>query len=122
MESSCIVVFTTVAKLEDARHMARSLVERKLVACAQISQIESFYQWDGRVQDDKEYRLLLKTTNDRYQAVEQAIMQLHPYELPAIHAIAIAQISRPYADWIEHGSRGELCDGTGSSWEREGAS
>jgi periplasmic divalent cation tolerance protein len=107
METDCIVVFTTVATLDEARRMARSLVEKKLVACAQISEIESFYHWDGAVQNDKEYRLLLKTTKGRYAAVERAITQMHSYDLPAVHALTVAQMSRPYADWIESEIRGE---------------
>jgi len=101
-----IAVYTTVASRDDARRMARALVERKLAACAQISEIESFYSWRGAVQDEPEWRLLFKTTQERYAAVEAAIRELHPYELPAIHAVPVAQAFAPYADWVEKGSTG----------------
>ena len=102
-----IAVYTTVGNLEDARTMAKTLVERKLVACAQISAIESFYPWKGEVQNDQEYRILLKTTDTRYSAVETAIRDLHSYELPAIHAVAIEHAYEPYAGWIEDCSAGQ---------------
>lgn len=96
-----IAVYTTVANQEQARQLARALVERKLVACAQISEIESFYPWQGELQHDCEFRLLLKTTEARYPALEAAIRELHPYDLPAICALAFNQVSAPYADWVE---------------------
>ena len=96
-----IAVFTTTATIDEARTIARTLVERKLVACAQISAIESFYRWNGAVQNEPEFRVLLKTTSDRYGAVEQAVRELHSYELPAIHSIAFDQIYAPYAEWID---------------------
>lgn len=101
-----IAVVTTVARRDDARRMARELVERKLAACAQISGIESFYAWHGAVQDEPEWRILFKTTAGRYAAVEAAIRELHPYELPAIHAVPIEHAFAPYADWVEKGSTG----------------
>jgi periplasmic divalent cation tolerance protein len=101
-----IAVLTTVGSRTEAQSMARALVERKLAACAQISEIESFYTWKGAVQNEKEYRVLFKTTNVRYAAVETAIRELHTYELPAIHAIALEHLYAPYAEWIESNSTG----------------
>jgi len=96
-----IAVFTTVAGREAARHLAHALVERRLVACAQISEIESFYTWEGEVQNEAEFRVLLKTTSDLYPAVESAIRELHTYDLPAIHALAFDEVYAPYGAWIE---------------------
>ena len=105
----CIAVITTVASRDDARRIAKALVERRLVACAQISEIESLYHWDGALQDDREFRLLLKTVDTQYDAVEQAIRALHPYELPAIYALPIDRIDASYAQWV----RG-VADGSGA--------
>lgn len=95
-----LAVVTTVDSQPQAQHMARTLVERGLAACAQISEIESFYTWDGAVQHGQEFRVLFKTTRARYAALEQAIRELHSYELPAIHAYAIEEIYAPYAAWV----------------------
>jgi periplasmic divalent cation tolerance protein len=100
-----IAVFTTVGSEEEARRIAQALVERKLAACVQISRIESFYRWKEAVQNEPEYRLLIKTVGERYAAVESAIRELHSYELPAIHACAIERIFAPYGDWLSANSR-----------------
>jgi len=102
-----IAVYTTVATQEDARRIAKALVERTLAACAQITAIESFYSWKGTVQHEPEWRILFKTTAAQYAAVEAAVSELHTYELPAIHAVAIGNIFAPYAAWVEEGSSGE---------------
>lgn len=95
-----IAVVTTVGTLADAQAIARLLVERRLAACAQISQIQSIYRWQGAVHDEPEYRLVIKTTRERYRMVESAIRELHPYDLPAIHALAFDEAYAPYAQWI----------------------
>ena len=109
---NCIAVFTTVGNRDDARRIAQALVERRLVACAQISAIESLYHWDGALQDDSEFRLLLKTVDTQYDAVERAIRELHPYDLPAIYALPIDRIHAPYAAWVRDGSDGAVAGST----------
>lgn len=96
-----IAVVTTIGSRDEARRLARTLVERRLAACAQISEIESVYVWQGAVRQEPEFRVLLKTTNERYDAVERAIRELHSYELPAIHAFAFERILPAYAAWID---------------------
>lgn len=99
-----LAVTTTVATREDARRIARTLVERRLAACAQIEAIDSIYRWDGAVHEEPEFRILFKTTEAAYDAVEAAIRALHPYELPAIYAVAAERAHAPYADWVVEGS------------------
>ncbi len=98
-----LTVVTTVGSQVEARQIARSVVERGLAACAQISAIESFYLWTGALANEPEFRVLFKTKAALYEAVEQAIRALHSYELPAIHACAIEHIDASYAEWIENG-------------------
>lgn len=102
-----LAVITTVASQVEARSMARVMVERKLAACAQISEIESFYTWNGALQNEKEFRVLFKTTDACYQAVEDAIRELHSYELPAIHAVPFERIYAPYGEWIAANASGQ---------------
>jgi periplasmic divalent cation tolerance protein len=96
-----IAIFTTAGTLDEARRIARTVVERHLAACAQITEIESFYRWKGAVENDKEYRILIKTTDAQYARVEGAIRELHSYELPAIYAMPFERAYAPYAEWIE---------------------
>lgn len=102
-----IAVVTTLGSREEARTMARTLVERKLAACVQISEIESFYPWDGAIQNGPEYRLLLKTREALYDALAQAIRALHSYTLPAIYAQALEHVDTAYAQWIEECTRSD---------------
>ncbi len=95
-----VAVFTTTGSLDEARHMAKTLVDRRLVACAQISEIESFYRWDGAVQNAREFRLLLKTTAARRGEVEDAVRALHSYDLPAVWTVPIEVAHTTYADWV----------------------
>lgn len=103
---SAIAVVTTVGNRKEARTLARALVEARLAACAQISRIESIYPWKGAIEHGKEYRVLFKTLDEHYPAVERAIRELHSYELPAIHAFALAHVSPDYAAWIEESVAG----------------
>lgn len=95
-----IAVVTTVASRAEAVTLARALVQRRLAACAQISEIESIYRWQGAVQQAPECRIVLKTTRERYAELQRALCELHPYELPAIHALAFDAVHAPYAEWI----------------------
>jgi periplasmic divalent cation tolerance protein len=101
-----IAVVTTVGSKKEARRLARSLVEARLAACAQISRIESVYAWKGAIESGKEYRVLFKTTEESYPAIERAIRDLHSYELPAIHAFAFEHVYPAYAEWIAENAGG----------------
>ena len=68
-----IAVITTTGSADEARRIARDLVERRLAACAHVSEIESFYVWKGALENDREHRIVFKTTADQYDAVERAI-------------------------------------------------
>lgn len=95
-----LAVLTTVDDETRARELATALVERRLVACAQISRIESVYRWDGEVLNEAEYRLLLKTTKTNYTALEAAILELHPYDTPAILALSVEAAEAAFSDWV----------------------
>jgi periplasmic divalent cation tolerance protein len=101
-----IAVFTTIDSLDQAHVIASSLVERELAACAQISTIESIYTWQGAIQNEQEFRLLFKTTSERYADVEAAIRELHTYDLPAIYALDMVQAYEPFAEWVSENSSG----------------
>ena len=95
-----IAIFTTTNNLKEARKLAKTLVEQKLVACTQISDIESFYNWENNVQNDQEFRIMFKTTKNKYKDVERAILKIHSYDLPAIYAVDVDELYKPYGDWL----------------------
>ena len=100
MKSKPIAIFTTAGSLEDARKLATTLVEQKLAACAQISEIESFYTWENDIQNDQEFRIMFKTTKDKYKDVEKAILKIRSYDLPAIYAVDVDELFKPYGNWV----------------------
>jgi periplasmic divalent cation tolerance protein len=100
-----LLVTTTLATREQALALGRNLVERRLAACAQVTAIESIYRWQGAVHQEPEFRLLLKTHAEGYAALEAALLEQHPYELPAIHAVAADRTHAPYAEWVEAETR-----------------
>ena len=100
MSATFLLVVTTVGSRDEADRIARSLVEQRLAACAQISAIDSYYVWDDAVRHDAECRVLFKVASGAYDAAEQAIRALHSYDLPAIHAIPVERAYPPYADWV----------------------
>jgi periplasmic divalent cation tolerance protein len=95
-----LAVVTTIDSRDQALVIARALVERHLAACVQLSEIESVYRWKGEVKQEREVRLLCKTVKARYDEVEAAIRELHSYDLPAIHAVALDRVNDTYAEWI----------------------
>lgn len=103
--STPLIVVTTVGSAGQARELARELVTRRLAACAQISAIDSVYRWQGALHEEPEWRVLFKTAADRAPALMAAIRERHPYELPAIHALATALADPAYAQWVDEETR-----------------
>lgn len=96
-----IMVLTTVATEERARALARSLVDSGLAACVHLQQIQSVYRWKGEVFDEPEWQMAVKTTSERYTAVERHIKERHTYETPEIVRVEITDGSAEYLRWIE---------------------
>ena len=103
MPQDLLLVLTTLATQSDAQALARAMVEQRLAACAQISPIESIYRWQGAVRQEPEWRLLLKTTAARYPALQAALRERHPYELPAIVALPCSHALAEFAEWVQEG-------------------
>jgi len=99
--SDYIELVTTTASQDDARRIARTLVEAHLAACVQIrGPIESTYRWRGQVETAEEWQCVAKTRRALFARAEQAIRELHPYEVPEILAVAILECSEAYAQWL----------------------
>ncbi len=95
------VVLTTAGSHEQARKIARGLVERRLAACVNIvAKIESVYRWQGKVEEAEEFLLVIKTTEAAAAQVQDAIRDMHSYELPECIVISITDGSESYLKWI----------------------
>ena len=95
------LVLTTTSSPEDSKKIARALVERRLAACVNIvPRIESVYRWEGKVEEAQEYLLLIKTTEEAFPRLRDAIQELHSYDIPECIALPIENGSVPYLSWI----------------------
>jgi len=85
-----------------ARQLARALVERGLVACVNvIPKLTSIYAWQGEVHEDAEVLLILKTSADAAARAEQALVELHPYDVPECVALAPEHVEPRYLAWLQ---------------------
>lgn len=99
------IVLVTTASEAEARKIAQTLVQEKLAACVNFLPVSSIYTWDGQVQQEQEWQLLIKTRLSQYSALEARIQQLHTYEVPEIIAIPILQGSAAYLQWVGNHTR-----------------
>ena len=101
-----LLVITNVPDRGAAERLAGALVEGGLAACVNIlAPCRSVYRWKGQTQRDEEFPMLIKTTRERYDALEQAIRAGHPYELPEIIAVPVERGLPAYLDWVGQQTR-----------------
>lgn len=102
MPTSLLLTFCTVPDRATAIRLAEHLVDQGVAACVNVSSpITSIFRWKGKRDTAEEILLLIKTTKQQYTALEAAILELHPYELPEIIAVPVEQGLRGYLDWVE---------------------
>ncbi len=98
-----LIVITTVGAEFDARSLARELVEARLAACVNILPgVESVYRWEGKIAEDGEKLLVIKTVDERLDALQEKLFERHPYEVPEFVVIDPADVRGPYRDWLLH--------------------
>lgn len=100
MKEYCVAL-TTLGNEEDAQKIINAVLESKLAACIQTTNIGSHYTWNGEVCHDQEVLVLFKTSWALYDALESKIKELHPYETPEIIAVDIKKGFKGYLDWID---------------------
>ena len=97
-----LVVLNTCPDSETAGRIAADLVAGKLAACVQVLPgLQSYFHWQGKVDCEEEYLLLIKTSSASYPALEQRIRELHPYELPEIIGVPVNKGLPEYLSWID---------------------
>ena len=96
-----LLVFTNLPNRDTAVALARALIERRAAACVNVlGECVSVYRWQGKVEEAAEVPVLIKSTEETYPALEQAIRELHPYELPEIVAVPLSRGLPDYLDWV----------------------
>lgn len=100
MNKYCIIT-TAVSNLTDAKKITKSLLEKRLIACCQMQEINSSYWWEDRIENTKEYLLTMKTKTSLYREVEEEIVNLHPYEVPEVEMIELNDGYYRFINWIK---------------------
>jgi periplasmic divalent cation tolerance protein len=102
------IVLTTAGSEEEARKIARHLVESRIAACVNIvPQVSSIYRWQGKVEEAREWLLVIKTTAAAFEEVRQAITKLHSYDLPECVCLNVEDGAPNYLQWIAESVVGE---------------
>jgi periplasmic divalent cation tolerance protein len=100
--SGRVVALSTVARAEDAFRIAHALVARRLAACVNVVPgLVSVYRWKGAVERERERLLIIKTRAARLAALRQALVSLHPYDVPELLALPVTGGHRPYLAWLD---------------------
>jgi periplasmic divalent cation tolerance protein len=94
------VVLVTAASQEEGEAIASALVELKLAACVTLMPVRSIYTWQGKVNSEQEWQLIIKTQLSQFPALSAKIKELHSYQVPEIVALPIVAGSQSYLDWI----------------------
>jgi len=101
---SIVLIQTTCPNNDEAKKIAKVLIGKKLAACIQMSEIESFYMWQDEFCNDKEVLLNIKTKKENFKKIQSKIKELHSYDVPEIICINIENVSKDYKKFI-----GENC-------------
>jgi periplasmic divalent cation tolerance protein len=99
--TDAIVVFTTVASDEEAVTLVRALLERRLIACGTLFPgARSLYRWQGKIADEREVVVMLKTRSARLDSLREAFSELHPYKVPELLGVPVEAGLEKYLEWI----------------------
>jgi periplasmic divalent cation tolerance protein len=106
MSVEYVVVMTTLPADADGPAFGRALLEERLAACVNLlAPMESVYRWEGRIEQETERQVIIKTTRDRLNALWDRVRELHPYEVPEFIVLAIADGNEAYLKWVGESSR-----------------
>ena len=99
--TDAIVVLTTLPSMDEAATFVRALLQRRLIACGtMLPGARSMYRWEGKVADEQEVFVLLKTRSARLEALQVAFGELHPYKVPELLALPVETGLAKYVEWI----------------------
>lgn len=97
---SLLIVFTTVGNEADARRLAEIALAKRLTACVHIDSIESLYEWQGAMVNEREWRIAFKTDAAHCTMLQSVLAEHHPYDIPAIYAVSAVHVAAPFAQWL----------------------
>jgi periplasmic divalent cation tolerance protein len=99
--TDAVLVLVTAPSADKAAELARTLVEEQLAACGNVlPAVRSIYRWEGKVHDEPEALLFLKTRESLFEALRQRVVALHPYQVPEVLRLDVTAGHLPYLEWI----------------------
>ncbi len=107
MKNQFIIVETTVQNSSEANKIAELLLKQKIAACIQFIKINSTYFWQGKIENNEEVLLRIKSVKKHFEEIKNSIISHHNYDLPEVILIETNQGSKPYFDWIESNVKNE---------------
>lgn len=97
-----LLVLTTTPNTREAEALAEKIVSERLAACVQVlPAMKSFYFWEGEVRNEAEHLVLIKTLQDKFEALKSCILENHSYDVPEIIAIKPSDVSEGYFKWLQ---------------------
>ncbi|MEO0254526.1 MAG: divalent-cation tolerance protein CutA [candidate division WOR-3 bacterium] len=96
-----IIVFCTTPGKDKAYEISRKIIENKLAACVNYFKVNSIFEWKGKIEEEEEYLLIIKTKEEKFEELENFIKKIHPYEVPEIIFFKIEKGNEDYLKWID---------------------
>lgn len=101
MQNSYVIVMVTTSSKHEAEKIAQHLLNERLIACANIvGPVTSIFRWSGKKEKSEEYLILMKSHQDLFKKLEEAVRALHSYQVPEILVLPIVDGSKEYLNWL----------------------
>lgn len=105
LPEDCAIALVTAGSETEAESLATALVEAGLAACVNLTPVRSIYTWQGQLQSEPEWQLIIKTQRSHFAALETKVRELHSYEVPEVLAVPLVAGSAPYLNWLGAATR-----------------
>ncbi len=96
-----VFVYVTCESFDEARKIARHLLEKRLIACANIFPVRSLFWWEGKIEECNEFVIIMKTKAEKFKELREEVKKVHSYSVPCICAFVVEEGNREFLDWIE---------------------
>ena len=96
---SHIFIYITCKDEQEAKNIAKHLLEKKLIACANFFPIKSMYWWHNKINEGDEFVLILKTKEELYEKVKEEVKKIHSFDVPCITKIPVS-VNEEYSKWL----------------------
>ena len=102
-----IYIFWTCSEMQEAKSIVHDLLEKQLIACASlIPEVTSIYRWQGKIEENQEVKVILKTTENHFDAIQNYLQMHSSYDVPEIIQIDVKRGNPSYLSWISRETEG----------------